>query len=249
MRCERITLEGGAVAIVCTSGRDKGKRARCTCGAEAGLLCDAPAGGPDSGATCSAPVCSSCRVQKPRPSGRGAPLDYCPRCEAATRPAAPAAPAQAVYFVDPLKLCKPCPACGHMAKGEGGHLAGHLVLGGVRCVHGAPWKRDCLDRPVPPPCCPGAKLEARQAPPPEPVSEPPAPPPAPPPPLITTARRPLLRAVVRAGPAKCARPGCGCPLERHGPGGCTGSHPTTPGAQWSARLCTCIRFLPVEDSR
>ena len=53
MPCVRVPLEGGGVAVVCTRGR---RPRRCTCGAPATLLCDAPRGR----GTCSAPICESC---------------------------------------------------------------------------------------------------------------------------------------------------------------------------------------------
>ena len=52
MTCEHVTLPGGARAIVCSSR----KRARCSCGRPAPLLCDWKV----EGGTCDAPICARC---------------------------------------------------------------------------------------------------------------------------------------------------------------------------------------------
>lgn len=53
MPCDRLTLPGGATAIVCTPTR------RCRCGNRETRLCDWKVPTKKSG-TCDAPLCSSC---------------------------------------------------------------------------------------------------------------------------------------------------------------------------------------------
>jgi hypothetical protein len=79
MVCRTVDVGGGAVAIVCSRGRQK--PLRCAwCKAPAGILCDEPLshsisaiGGAE--ATCSKPLCSRhayrCHI-------RGASYDFCP---------------------------------------------------------------------------------------------------------------------------------------------------------------------------
>ena len=67
MICERVSLPGGAAAIVC-SGR---RRARCECGRAADLLCDWKVSSKRSG-TCDAPVCTTCTTSP------AADKDLCP---------------------------------------------------------------------------------------------------------------------------------------------------------------------------
>lgn len=67
MPCERVNLPGGAVAIVCSSGRSK----RCKCGRRATLACDWKVEGKKSG-TCDAPICDRCTTS-PAPD-----KDLCP---------------------------------------------------------------------------------------------------------------------------------------------------------------------------
>ncbi len=57
MTCERVTLPGGATAIVCGSRR----RPKCKCGRPARLLCDWKVPTKRSG-TCDAPICDRCTV-------------------------------------------------------------------------------------------------------------------------------------------------------------------------------------------
>ncbi len=56
MTCDRITLPGGARAIVCSSRR----RQRCGCGRRATRLCDWKI---PKGRTCDAPLCPTCSYQ------------------------------------------------------------------------------------------------------------------------------------------------------------------------------------------
>lgn len=55
MTCERVSLAGGGVAIVCGTF----KRKRCACGGAATLECDWKVPSRKSG-TCDAPICASC---------------------------------------------------------------------------------------------------------------------------------------------------------------------------------------------
>jgi hypothetical protein len=58
MTCDRITLPGGARAIVCSSR----KRQRCACGKPATLLCDWKVPTRRIG-TCDAPMCTGCSTE------------------------------------------------------------------------------------------------------------------------------------------------------------------------------------------
>lgn len=67
MTCERVTLPGGARAIVCTTR----KRPRCACGRPATLECDWKVPTRKSG-TCDAPICTRCTTSP------AAKKDLCP---------------------------------------------------------------------------------------------------------------------------------------------------------------------------
>ncbi len=61
MKCDRIALGDGTVAIVCTAG---GRRLRCGCGNVSTLLCDwktPTAKNPKK--TCDAPLCPGCATE------------------------------------------------------------------------------------------------------------------------------------------------------------------------------------------
>jgi hypothetical protein len=58
MPCQVDTLPGGQRAIMC-GGRSRAPRCVCGSGARAELLCDWKVD-PDTGATCSRPICASC---------------------------------------------------------------------------------------------------------------------------------------------------------------------------------------------
>lgn len=68
MTCERVSLQGGGTAIVCTGRRSQ----RCKCGKSATLLCDWKVPRKKSG-TCDAPICALCTT-KPAPD-----KDLCPK--------------------------------------------------------------------------------------------------------------------------------------------------------------------------
>lgn len=68
MPCERVSLPGGGLAIVCGT---RASRQRCACGKPATLLCDWKVPARRSG-TCDAPICSSCATS-PAPE-----KDICP---------------------------------------------------------------------------------------------------------------------------------------------------------------------------
>ena len=70
MTCKQINLGGGATAIVCTRGSDRG---RCKCGRVATRLCDFELSGRKAGQTCSAKLCEKCSTRPP-----ASELDYCP---------------------------------------------------------------------------------------------------------------------------------------------------------------------------
>lgn len=67
MNCERVSLPGGGVAIVCGSRTRK----RCQCGRRATLECDWKVPSRRSG-TCDAPICEGCTTS-PAPD-----KDLCP---------------------------------------------------------------------------------------------------------------------------------------------------------------------------
>lgn len=67
MTCERVTLPGGGVAIVCGTR----SRKRCECGQRATLECDWKVPTRKSG-TCDAPICARCTTS-PAPE-----KDLCP---------------------------------------------------------------------------------------------------------------------------------------------------------------------------
>jgi hypothetical protein len=69
MRCERLALPNGAVAIVCTRGQ---RRPRCSCGGYSKYQCDFPLRGKVAGRTCSRHLCGACVRAQP-----GGELDYC----------------------------------------------------------------------------------------------------------------------------------------------------------------------------
>jgi hypothetical protein len=68
MTCERVTLPGGGVAIVCGPRQ---RRKRCECGQPATLECDWKVPSRKSG-TCDAPICAGCTTS-PAPE-----KDLCP---------------------------------------------------------------------------------------------------------------------------------------------------------------------------
>lgn len=67
MPCEKVSLEGGGFAIVCT----REKRRRCACGRPGSRLCDWKVKGKFS-ATCDEPLCDRC-THVPAPD-----KDLCP---------------------------------------------------------------------------------------------------------------------------------------------------------------------------
>lgn len=83
MTCERFTMPGGGVAIVCSRGRRKAKPPKCSeCGGVAGFQCDHVVA---RGKTCDVFLCDTHAIVAPVQAplaGIGAPLEerhLCPR--------------------------------------------------------------------------------------------------------------------------------------------------------------------------
>src|SRR6266404_2980040 len=105
MKCERVNLGDGTVAIICSRGQ---RRTRCStpgCNRQASKLCDFPLAGAKAGKTCDRGLCASCAVNmgevirlsadprwqshKLRMASSKDTVDFCPAHAKQTREAEP----------------------------------------------------------------------------------------------------------------------------------------------------------------